>query len=191
MLSDDKLHLAGFFSAHLRKHQVTWLPCDVKALAITTVVTHFMPYILQANQRTHVLTDSRPCVLEYQKLCRGEFSNSAHVTTFLSTVSRFRLTIDHLARAANLPSDFASPNPLSCPYGQCQVCLFAADLQEASVRSMTVQGVVEGSISMPFNSHPAWISTKQECLDLRRVPVHLEKGIRPQKKVTNIPDVKR
>ena len=118
VLRDDKLHLAGFFSARLRKHQVTWLPCEAEALAIATVVNHFVPYILQANQRTYVLTDSRPCVLEYQKLCYGEFSNSACVTTFLSTISQFQLTIDHLVGAANLPSDFASPNPLSCPDDQ-------------------------------------------------------------------------
>ena len=117
-LRDDKLHLAGFFSAPLRKHQVTWLPCEVEALAIATVVNHFVHYILQANQRTHVLTDCRPCVLEYQKLCCGEFSNSTCVTAFLSTISRFQLTIDHLVGAANLPSDFASPNPLSCPDDQ-------------------------------------------------------------------------
>ena len=89
VLRDDKLHLAGFFSVRLRKHQVTWLPCEVEAIAIATVVNHFVPYILQANQRTHVLTDCRPCVLEYQKLCCGEFSNSACVTAFLSTISRF------------------------------------------------------------------------------------------------------
>ena len=31
VLRDNKLHLAGFFSARLRKHQVTWLPCEVVA----------------------------------------------------------------------------------------------------------------------------------------------------------------
>ena len=118
VLRDNKLHLAGFFNARLRKHQVTWLPCEVVALAIATVVNHFVPYIFQANQRTHVLTDSRPYVLVYQKLCCGEFSNSACVTAFLSTISSFQLTIDHLVGAANLPSDFSSPNPLSCPDDQ-------------------------------------------------------------------------
>ena len=30
----DRAHVAGFFSAKLRKHQVSWLPCEVEALCI-------------------------------------------------------------------------------------------------------------------------------------------------------------
>ena len=29
---ENKLLLAGFFSAKLRKHQVTWLPCEIEVL---------------------------------------------------------------------------------------------------------------------------------------------------------------
>ena len=180
VLRDDKLHLAGFFSARLCKHQVTWLPCEVEALAIATMVNHFVPYILQANQRTHVITDCRPCVLEYKKLCCGEFSNSACVTAFLSTISRFQLTIDHLVGAANLPSDFASPNP--------------DDQSGMPVYRRPSGGICPFNDSAgccPFTSHPAWVSTQQDCPDLRRVHAHLKQGTRPQKKVTNVPDVKR
>jgi hypothetical protein len=77
VLRNTKLLLAGFFNAKLKKHQVTWLPCEVEALCIGAAVKHFAPYITQSDHRTHVLTDSRPCVQSYQKLCRGEFSNSS------------------------------------------------------------------------------------------------------------------
>ena len=44
----NQLHLAGFFSAKLRKHQVTWLPCEVEALSIAASVKHFSPFIIQS-----------------------------------------------------------------------------------------------------------------------------------------------
>ena len=68
--------LAGFFSAKLRKHQATWLPCEIEALAIGVAIRHFSPFIIQSSHTTEVLTDSRPCVQAYEKLKRGEFSAS-------------------------------------------------------------------------------------------------------------------
>ena len=73
---DDKLFLAGFFSAKLRKCQVSWLPCEIEALLFVTAVKHYSPYIVQASGLCCVLTDSKPCVMTYDKLCRGEFSAS-------------------------------------------------------------------------------------------------------------------
>ena len=40
---DGSLLLAGFSSAKLRKHQVTWLPCELEALAIGAAIRHFAP----------------------------------------------------------------------------------------------------------------------------------------------------
>ena len=59
---DGDLRLAGFFSAKLRKHQVTWLPCEVEALYIAAAVKHFSPYIIESEHHATVLTDSNPCV---------------------------------------------------------------------------------------------------------------------------------
>ena len=69
----EKLLLGGFFSAKLRARQMTWLPCEIEAFSIAAAVTHFSPYIIQAKQRTCILTHSKPCVQAYEKLCRGEF----------------------------------------------------------------------------------------------------------------------
>ena len=49
----------------------------------------------------------------------GEFSSSSRVTTFLSTVSRYRVHIRHIDGVANLPSYFGSRNPCECQNCQC------------------------------------------------------------------------
>ena len=72
-----QLLLAGFFSAKLHRHQVTWLPCEIEALGIGAAIKHFAPYIIQSPHTNEVLTDSRPCVQAYEKLKRGEFSTSS------------------------------------------------------------------------------------------------------------------
>ena len=73
VMRDEHFCLAGFFNATLRKHQVTWLPCEVEALSIGAAVKHFAPYIIQSAHTTRILTDSRPCVQAYDKLYWGVF----------------------------------------------------------------------------------------------------------------------
>ena len=86
---NDKLSLAGCLSAKLRGSQLTWLPCEVEALAIAVATKHFSPYLIQSHHKACILTDSKPCVQAYEKLCRGDFSASPRVSTFLSTVGRY------------------------------------------------------------------------------------------------------
>jgi len=191
ILRKEKLLLAGFFNAKLRKHQITWLPCEVEALCISASIKHFAPYIIQATQTTQLLTDSRPCVQAYDKLCRGEFSNSSRVTTYLSTVSRYQIHVGHIAGAANLPSDYTSRNPVVCPDQSCQVCKFVAQHEDCVVRVLSVKDVMDGSFVMPFTSRAAWHATQLECPDLRRTHAHLTQGTRPSKKATRIHDTKR
>ena len=66
---DGGLHLAGFFSAKLRERQVTWLPFEVEALSIAVATNHFSPYITQSRHKVCILTDSKPCVQAFEKLC--------------------------------------------------------------------------------------------------------------------------
>jgi hypothetical protein len=188
---NDKICVAGFFSSKLRKHQVTWLPCEIEALGIAAAVQHFSPYVTQSRHSTCVLTDSKPCVQAYEKLCRGEFSASPRVSTFLATVSRYQTSLRHLAGTANVPSDFASRNAADCDEPNCQICTFIARTEDSVVRHITVQDVLSGGVRLPFTSRSAWLSTQSECPDLRRTHGHLVQGTRPSKKVTNIKDVKR
>ena len=183
--------LAGFFNAKLKKHQVTWLPCEIEALCIGAAVKHFAPYLIQSIETAHILTDSRPCVQAYDKLCRGEFSASSRVTTFLSTVSRYQAQVSHIAGVANLPSDYTSRHPIECQDKSCQICKFVAETEESVVYSLSIKDVIDGHIKMPFTTHSSWLNTQLECPDLRRTHAHLTQGTRPTKKTTTIPDVKK
>lgn len=187
----DKLMLAGFFSAKLRKHQVAWLPCEIEALGIAAAVKHFCPYIIQSVHTACILTDSQPCVQAFDKLCRGEFSASPRVTSFLSTVSRYQVSVQHLAGSANVPSDFASRTAPDCNEPHCQVCAFINCTADSVVRNISTQDVLANITRLPFTSRAAWAQIQLECPDLRRVHAHLKQGTRPSKKLTNLKDVKR
>ena len=191
VLRESRLYLAGFFSAKLRKHQVSWLPCEIEALSIAAAVKHFSPYIIQAEHTSYVLTDSKPCVQAIDKLARGEFSASPRVTSFLSTVSRFQVAIQHLAGSANLPSDFASRNAPDCESPTCQICAFIRETEDSVIRDVSVQDIVNNTKSLPFTTRSAWRDIQNQCPDLRRVHAHLKQGTRPSKKLTNIKDIKR
>ena len=187
----SKLRLAGFFSAKLRKHQVTWLPCEIEALSIAAAIKHFSPYIIQSNHRSCILSDSKPCVQAVAKLYRGEFSSSPRLTSFLSLVSRYNLTIKHLAGSANVPSDFASRNAPDCTEPHCQVCSFITETEDSVVRSVQINDVINNIAKLPFASRSTWSSIQAECPDLRRTHAHLKQGTRPSKKLTNVKDIKR
>ena len=185
-----QLFLAGFFSAKLCRHQVTWLPCEIEALSIGAAIRHFAPYIIPSPHSTEVLTDSRPRVQAYEKPQRGEFSASSRVTTSLSTVSHYSVHLHHIAGVENLPSDYASRNPNECQDSSCQICKFFVELKDSVICSLSVSDVLQDSVKMPFTSRAAWQATQLECNHLRRTHSHLSQGTRPSKKATHIIDVK-
>ena len=115
---NGKPQLAGFFSAKLQKRQQDWIPCEIEALSIAAAVKHFSPYVIQSKLQACFLTDSRPCVQAFEKLCRSEFSTSARLATFLSVVSIFQVSVRHLLGSVNLPSDFVPATP---PHVKCLV----------------------------------------------------------------------
>ena len=180
----SKLHLAGFFSLKLNQRQLTWLPCELEALAISAAIKHFSPFIIQSKHITRILTDSKPCVQAYERLCRGEFSASPRLTTFLSAVSRYQSVVQHLAGTANLPSDFASRNASPCESPSCQICSFVQTTSSSVLR-------LDISTKVPYANRTTWSTIQSECSDLRRTKAHLLQGTRPSKKATNIRDVKR
>ena len=100
----DKTMLAGFFNAKLPVFQRKWLPCEVEGVAIGSALNHFAPYILQSNHKPCVMTDSKACVQAVNKLNRGEYSASARLCTFLSSVSRFQASVSHIQGLYQLKS---------------------------------------------------------------------------------------
>ena len=175
----------------LKQHQISWIPCEHEALAIAGGINHFAPYIRESKQPMQVLTDSKPCVQAYQKLCKGLFSASARVSTFLSTLSSHNVTLQHLRGEQNTSSDFASRNPQSCSGSGCQICSFVNDLSDSVVNSVSVSDVISGKINMPYLNIAAWKSVQHDCQTLRRAFAHLTQGTRPSKKAKNIKDLRR
>ena len=186
-----KPKVAGYFSAKLKTCQNNWLPCEIEALCIAASIQHFSPYIIQSQHKTCVLTDSKPCVLAFDKLCRGEFSHSPRVSTFLSVVSRYQASIRHIKGINNALSDFGSRNPQECHEPNCQICNFIEETADCVVRNVNINDILSGKLKVPFTSRNAWAATQQECPDLRRTHSYLKQGTRPSKKLTKIHDVKR
>ena len=164
---ENKLLFVGFFSAKLRKHQVTWLPCKIEALSIAVAIKHFGPYNIQSTHNTCLLTDSKPCVQAVETLCRGELSASPRVTSFLSTVSRYQINVRHLNGSVNIPSDFASRNASECTEPRCQMCSFITQLEDSVVRSVHVQDIIDNQTRLPFTTRSAWLAIQTGCPDLR------------------------
>ena len=152
----NQLHLAVFFSAKLRKHQVTWLPCEVEALLkIAASIKHFSPFIIQSQHQMTVLTDSKPCVQAIDKLCAGEFSASPRVTSFLTTVSRYQVHLQHQAGKANLPSDFTSRNAPDCSESNCQICNFIHEMEDSVVRNVSIHDILNSKCNLQFTTRSA------------------------------------
>jgi len=194
VLCDEKRH--RIFQCKFKKHQATRLPREEEALSIAAAVKHFAPYIIQSKtpyiiqSKNYVVTDSKPCVQAFGKLCGGHFSSSPRVTSFLSSVSHYQITLLHLAGSANLPSDFDSSNAPPCDDPRYQVCLSVSEGEDLAVRPISVHDVLSGKTPLPFTSRSAWLQSQPECLDLGRVHSHLKQSTHLSKKLTNIKDVK-
>ena len=182
--------LAGFFSAKLKQHQPRWLPCEIEALAIASACNHFRPYIIQSQKQTHVYTDSRPCVLAYDKLIRGEFSASSRIQTFLTIVNHLNVTINHLSGASNIVADFASRNAPDCTNPRCQICNFNNTIEEAVVFKLQSDSSSEVNSTM-FTNRSAWREIQASCGSLTKVKEHLTWGTSPSKKCNKSTDTKR
>jgi hypothetical protein len=174
--------LADFFSAKLCGSQTSWLPCEVRALSLSSTSIPILSCII---------TDSKPCVQAYERLCCGEFSASPRVSTFLSVVSRYQASVRHVAGSAILPSDFVSRNAPPCEDESCQICSLILRTKDSVVHLTSVQDILDGRIRLSFTSRSAWLAVQTECPDLCRTHAHLTQGTRPSKKLTNIKDVKR
>ena len=139
----------------VRGSQTTWLPCEVEALSIAAAAKHFSPYLIQSVKKACILTDSKPWVQAYEKLCCGEFSASLRVSTFLSVVSRFQASVRYISGAAIFPSGFASRNAAACENEICQVCSLISRTRDSVVRAVSVQDVLQCKVCLPFTSQPA------------------------------------
>ena len=191
VLRNGKRLLSGFFSFKLKQHQIGWLPCELEALAITAGVKNFATYARESKYPLQVLTDSRPCVLAYQRLCQGQFSASARVSTFLSCISAYNVFICHIAGTANSSSDFSSRHPQECNDSSCEICKFVQDTAGSVVNAVTISDIIAGSAQLPFLNKNAWKAAQQNCPDMRRAFAHLTQGTKPSRKARHLKHVKK
>lgn len=180
--TNDQKVLAGFFSAKLRTGQQRWLPCEIEALAIATVIKHFEPLIIQSKEQASV-TDSKSCVQAVQRLRRVEFSASPRVTTFLNVIGRYNIAVAHLKGSDNTVSDFASRNAPDCQEPTCQVCRFVQETVMGAVYAFSVEDIIHGHACLPYTNRHTWEKLQQECPDLRVTAEYMKKGI-PLKRKT-------
>ena len=138
--------MAECFSLKLKSHHLNWEPCELEALAIASAIQHFSPYVRDSKHPLEVLTDSKPCVQAFAKLRKGQFSASARVSTFLSTLSQHSIVMSHIKGTNNMSSDYASRNPLTCVDSSCQICKFVKELSESVVKQVTVDDVMSGGL---------------------------------------------
>ena len=135
----------------------------MEGLSIAAAVKNFEGYIIQSKHCTVILSDSKPCVDAYNKLLRGQFSSNARLSTFLSTVIRHHVEIEHLAGNLNLTADFASRNPAVCDDpDRCCVCNFVKELEASVVQSTSVSDIISGSSPLPFTNRKTWIQVQSE-----------------------------
>ena len=106
--------------------------------------------------------------------------------TFLSTVSRYQVTVRHVAGAAILPSDHSSRNAPEGIEPNCQICSFVTQSIDSVVRNTFVSNILDGYEKLPFTTRSARLAIQPECSDLRRTCAHLRQGTRPSRKATNI-----
>ena len=174
----------------LNEHQLKWLPCEHEALAITSALHFFSPYIRESLHKVQILTDSKACYEAYLKLNKGHFSASNRISTFLTALSSYNVELCHLKGVANLSADYASRHPKQCHDPSCQICKFVEECVDSTVQSVSVQDVLSGEVKMPFMNETAWRSAQQECSILKRAYAHLTQGTRPQRKSRNLRDLK-
>ena len=55
IVREGKPLVAEFFCAKVSLNQRDWLPCEIEALAISSSITHFSPYLIQSIHHGHVL----------------------------------------------------------------------------------------------------------------------------------------
>ena len=190
VIRDGDMSLAGYYSMKLSENQSRWLSCEQEALAIANSIEHWKLPIRESEHTTQILTDSMPCVQAAAKLNRGEYSNSSRIATFLSVLSSYRVTLQHVSGASNLPADYLSRNPAPCCEDECTICQFAEDLA-ASAYSVSVSDILDRRANIPFANPEAWRISQGEDQDLRCAAAHLRQGTAPARRQRHIKDLRR
>ena len=144
------VHVAGFFSAKIKKYQLLWLSCEIEALGINLAINSFSHYIRESKHTTKFFTDSKACVQAFKKLSKGGFSLSPWISSYLMNLNSLNVSINHI-RGSDIPlTDFCSRNPITWSDNNCQICEYVKEHVDIAVNSLSVEDVIKGSFRMPY-----------------------------------------
>ena len=89
---NEKLHLAAFFSAKLRKHQISWLPCEIEALKTRPQAPTSLETLNYATN-TIKIPDGDIEVHNYTIPTNGNHAENSHANFKMNEETREALTI--------------------------------------------------------------------------------------------------
>lgn len=101
----------------------------------------------------------------YDQLSQGRFSNSARISTYLSTLSKFNIALQHIPGMANLPADYHPGSPMECSEQDFQVRKFVERSADIVVRKLTDDDNLSGrsKTAVPFTTSMEKHSTCLPC----------------------------
>ena len=203
---DEKnLRIGGYFGFKVKSGM---LPCEAEGKGLERAVEHWDHYIRENENPTICLIDNNSVVQCAKKLCKGEYSESSRLQSFLYLLNSKNLNIQHnSAKISNKfieNVDWGSRNDVECKpdpnlpgiHENCPYCQFAwknDDISFASVRlsaletksievnvmEMSVQDIMRKSSSIPFKTRSSWLNLQKSCADLRKAVAHIKAGTVP------------
>ena len=191
---DGKLLKVRNFGARL-KTKKRWPPCEGEAWTIRIGAENHSPWIWDSNKKCEIATDNMPCVLAYNRLIRGDFSNSVRVAYFLSTIAQVPSYIV-FKPGLNHPGDYDSRHPVPCSEDNCHVCKFAFEESGPSsqellyktsnvIAALTVSDIDSGAVSMPFTQTSGWKDIQESDQTLSKLRHHIQGGTIPVRRTRN------
>ena len=176
-----------YYSYKLNDNQKNWFPCEREALAVAISVKKCSHYIVESKSPTLILTDSKPVVEAAKLISKGKFSASSRMTTFLMSINRYKLDIQHVSGkyGQNLAADYLSRNPSQCINSKCQVCKFITETAQSTLAS------IESSNDIPLGNLKSWKLMQEQDFACSEAYKRLKSGQQPAKKGPFSNDIRR
>lgn len=187
ILRQGKLLPVIYYSYKLNDNQKNWFPCEREALGVAIAVKKCSHYILESKSPTLILTDSKPVVEAARLISQGKFSASSRMTTFLMSINRYKLDIQHISGkyGQNIAADYLSRNPAQCPNANCQVCKFLEETVNSTLAA------IDNSNDLPLGSIKTWQKLQEEDFACNEAFKRLKSGQQPAKKGHCSNDIRR
>jgi hypothetical protein len=183
---NGKMFPVIYYSYKITDTQKNWFPCEREALAVAIAVKKCSSYIVESSHPTLILTDSKPVVEAAKLISKGKFSASSRMTTFLMSINRYKLDIQHVSGkfGNNIAADYLSRNPSQCSNNQCQVCKFIDETCHSTLASNNLN-------DLPLGNMKSWKLLQEQDYACSEAFKRLKIGQQPAKKGKFSNDIRR